>query len=616
MRGYNRFPWSRPRYELLLLALVAVAVLSPMAGVSDQDGSRICLSKALFAGRLSNDACFLQTLDRASYGGHFYSDKAPGLSVLAMPAVAVLRPGSPQGYSRDDLRLWGVRVLTVGLAFLVCAFMVGRVSEGLAPGFGGIALVTFALGTLVAPLAGVSFEAVPAAALGFGAFLLAWSRRPGLAGLLGGVALLVEYQSGLTLVVIASYLALKGWRPLLAFLAGLAPGALLLGAYNWAAFGAPWHLSYSYVANFWADWQKTGFFGIGLPHGFGVVHVFAGRSGLLVVSPVLVLAAFGLVWLGRTHRAEAVVAGTVSAIFVFINLGYFDPYGGGSPGPRFLVAALPFLALGLGPAYARRPRLTLVLAVLSVIPTTALTLAWSTGGPARNGVWGELARVPVDLGSARFVERLAPNVVSVIGLVPGRVWGAVLVVACVAGAFGIAVRGMPWAKIRATRREAPERRRSSLGPVVVAGVCAYLVLAANVLALTDYPYGADPKFQLVRLHTAISGSPQESVPGGQVNFEVTVTDRGVMGAADLLLTVKLSPGMRLVGPPKVTLGPGCRGTTTLVCDLVSLRPKSGNTAFVWFGVEITQPIDQTAIAWARALGDPKSNEASFTVSVD
>lgn len=586
-----------------------------MARVSDQDRSRICLSEALLAGRLSNDACFSETLDRASYGGHYYSDKAPGLSVAALPAVALLRPGSPQDYSQEDLRLWGVRVLTVGLAFLICAFMVGRVSEGLAPGFGAVALVTFALGTLVAPLAGVSFEAVPAAALGFGAFLLAWNRRPGLAGLLGGAALLVEYQSGLTLVVIGSYLAFKGGRPLLAFLAGVAPGALLLGAYNWAAFGAPWHLSYRYVANFWAEWQQTGFFGIGLPHGFGAVHVFGGRSGLLVVSPVLVLAAFGLVWLGRTHRAEAVVAATVTAIFVFVNLGYFDPYGGGSPGPRFLVAALPFLALGLGPAYSRRPRLTLVLAVLSVIPTTALTLAWSIGGPARNGVWGELARVPVDLGSAQFVERLSPNVVSVIGLLPGRVWGAVLVVACAGGAFGIAVRAMPWATIRAKRRRAPERRRSSLAPAVVTGVCAYLVLAANVFALTDYPYGPDPELKLVQLYTVISGAPEESVPGGQVNFQITVTDRGVVGAADLLLTVELPPGIRLVGPPKVTLGPGCRGTATFVCDLVSLRPKSGNTAFVWFGGEITQPFDQTVVAWASAAGDPKSNEAKFTVSV-
>ena len=151
-------------------------------------------------------------------------------------------------------------------------------------------------------------------------------------------------------VVIGAYVALRGWRPLMAFLSGLVPGAVLLGAYNWAAFGAPWHLSYGYVANLYAEAQKTGFFGIGLPHRFGITEVFAGRSGLLVASPVLVLAAFGLVWLGRTHRAEAVVAGTVTATFLLTTSGYFDPYGGGSPGLGSSSRRCRFSHSGLGPA--------------------------------------------------------------------------------------------------------------------------------------------------------------------------------------------------------------------------------------------------------------------------
>ena len=48
------------------------------------------------------------------------------------------------------------------------------------------------------------------------------------------------------------------------------------------------------------------------------------------------------------------------------DAGYFLPYGGASPGPRFLVAALPFLALGLGPAFRRWPRTTTVFAAVSV----------------------------------------------------------------------------------------------------------------------------------------------------------------------------------------------------------------------------------------------------------
>src|SRR5215472_11619410 len=79
-------PWARPRHELLLLVLVAVAALTPINVVSEQDRSRLCLTQALTHGRISNDPCFAATRDRAEFDGHLYTDKAPGVSVLALPA--------------------------------------------------------------------------------------------------------------------------------------------------------------------------------------------------------------------------------------------------------------------------------------------------------------------------------------------------------------------------------------------------------------------------------------------------------------------------------------------------------------------------------------------------
>ncbi len=601
------FPWARPRYELLILALVAVAALSPVLVPNVQDESRLCLSEALLHGNVSNDPCLANVGDHSFFAGHRYSDKAPGLSLLAVPAVAVLGPGPPTRWAKDDLRLWGIRVLTVGVAFLLCAFAVGRVSEGLAPGFGGIALVSFALGTMVASLGAVSFEHVPAGALALGAFLLAWSRRPLLAGLLAGAALLVEYETGLILAVLACYIAFQGWRPLRAFAVGVVPGAVLLGAYDWAAFGSPWHLSYRYVANILAGEQGTGFFGIGVPTTFGIVQVFAGSRGLLVVSPVLVLAAIGLVRLGRTHRAEALAAGCVVAIFVLADCGYFDPYGGESPGPRFLVAGLPFLALGLGPAFSWRPRLTLVTAVISLIGTTVVTLTWTTVDLNRGGgAWGELARLLAKPDSA-----LPANVLSV----AGAGWGGLLVAIGAAGALAAGIRGMPWTRIRQERRERAGRERPSRRAVAAAAAVAYLVIAADVLALTNQPYGEDPALHLVVLHPSITAPSATSVFGGEVNFVVSVRDVGTVGAEKLFLTINLSPGMRLVGPPAFTRGSGCTGRSTLVCNLGFLSPKGAQVATVMFGVLITQPTDQQITAWASAQGDPHSKPSSFHVSV-
>jgi hypothetical protein len=603
----ERFPWARPRFEIALLVLVAVVALSPNGvPVESQDRSRVCLTQALLHGNVSNDPCLRGALDHSRYGGHYYSDKAPGLSLLAIPAVALLRPGPPQSWSSHDMRIWGVRALTVGLSLLLCAFLVGRVSEGLAPGYGSVALVTFSLGTIIAALAGVSFEHVPAAALAFGAFLLAWSKRPGLAGLAGGGALLVAYENALILAAIAAYVVLGGWRPLRSYVLGLIPGAALLGAYDWAAFGAPWRLSYRYVENYYASAQSQGFFGIHLPGLKGIFLVFAGNGGLLVISPVLALAALGLVRLGRTYRAEAIVAGSVTVAFGFIVSGYFLPYGGASPGPRVFGPALLFLALGLAPVFKWLPRLTVALAALSVIAGTAVTLDWPGLRPWRGGVWVELARAVTGLDSPRIVSTLPRSALASIGVGPSL--GGLLVAMCAAAAFAIGVYAMPWAEIRARGR----RMRQGLGTALTVGACLVLILTANALAIAD-PYGFNVR---ANLHTEISASPSTtSYVGGETNFQITVTDASRIGVGDIVLEIELSPAMHLVGRPVLTRGSGCTGTETLHCRLGFLRPNAGQSAVVYLGVQFDAPGSQKLKATTTGVIDPIVHHTSVTIGV-
>ena len=93
-----------------------------------------------------------------------------------------------------------------------------------------------------------------------------------------------------------------------------------------------------------------------------------------------------------------------------LNCGYYVPYGGVSPGPRFLVPSLPFLALGLAPAFARSPRPTAALAVLSVTAMMGVTLVWTANTELHQTIWGELARALVLGNSSRLVAHLmTPN---------------------------------------------------------------------------------------------------------------------------------------------------------------------------------------------------------------
>jgi hypothetical protein len=435
-----------------VIALIAVTALPVVNVINAQDVSRLGLTRNFAQhGSLELDAYAATRLDRARYHGRWYTDKAPGLSFAALAPYAVLSATTsvkPEAKweLEGDLQLWFFRVLTSGVAFVVCVFLVGRVAEGLVEGSGAAVAATFGAGTLAAPLAATLFDHDAAALCGFGAFVLAWRARSrpdgrwsaAAAGAVAGVGVLVEYQVAAVAVILALYLfAVGGLRPALLFAAGLVPPLVLLGVYDQLAFGSPFHLSYRYVANRFASEQQRGFFGIGTPRLDAIRLVLVGARGLLVFSPVLVAAAAGLGALWRRHRAEAAVCIVVAAIFLVWNIGYFLPYGGKSPGPRFFAPALPFLALGLAYAFRRFPLATAALALASVLLITLDTLTWA--------LRPDESRTYVDFSPSL---RLAKTVWVWAGVDRIRASALCAAAACAALALG-------FVRIRATRRTGP-----------------------------------------------------------------------------------------------------------------------------------------------------------------
>jgi hypothetical protein len=276
-----------------------------------------------------------------------------------------------------------LRLLINGLLLALLCLTLGRVAEGLVPRAGPVVAVVAGLGTLLGPLATVLFEHGGAAFFAFGSFCLAWKGRHVLAGLAAGCAVLIAYESAIAGAVIGGYVLLRGLRPAARFVLGVAPTAAALAVYDALAFGSPFHLSYRYVSATFSPYQHRGFFGFRPPTLSDFHAVLTGGNGLhvttgiLVTTPVAIAAAAGLVLLWRRGaRREALVCATVSAGFLVFDAGYWDPYGGVSPGPRFFATALPFLLVGVAQALERFPRTTLTLGLVSIAVTTIDSLTW------------------------------------------------------------------------------------------------------------------------------------------------------------------------------------------------------------------------------------------------
>jgi hypothetical protein len=400
--------------------------------------------RAFAAGQSELDPWKWQAKDDAWVNGHFYSVKAPGLAALTLPAYLALDAANAQAVARQAAgnaratahdhwhshaprryfgfnaergrrvqrqvaqntpMVWALTLFGAVLPAIALLLLVRSAAERVEPGFGTAAAVTLGLGTMLMTFGAEYFSHVSSAALGFGAFVLLMREREGpqriglvaLAGLLAGLAVCFEYPLALVGAVLFGYALARpdrlrrGTTFAAAAVAGAAPALL----YNLWSLGSPLRFAYSHAVavpgrsgHAVLGLNSSGFFGITAPRPGAAIDLLLSGRGLLVLTPVLVMGVVGTVLMRKgERRAEATVIGAVTAIYFLYNAGYWQPLGGGTPGPRFLIPMLPFLALGLAPAYRRFPALTLGLAIPSALTMLVATLTYPLLGDGGTGTW-------------------------------------------------------------------------------------------------------------------------------------------------------------------------------------------------------------------------------------
>ena len=316
-------------------------------------------------------ARFGSVYDLAKFGRHYYTDKAPGVSFMAVPVYAFARLFQPAAaFSAADVVNLARTYLMLPiclLAFIVLRSLLRalRVSESSID----VCSLGFSLGSPLLHYAGAFYSHAAVAlftllalrAFAWGGVLrdesspvAARARILSLiaAGACAGMCGLLEYQA----VVLAALLVLPlVWSrrrstvtDLCLFGGGALPFAASLLAYNAHAFGSPWSLSYQHlVGESLQELHGFGLAGATRPHWEAFEGLlFSQHRGLFWTAPLLAWGSLGLIAGYRFMPRGLWLMCTVGVTyFVLIVSSASVWYAGWSFGPRLLIPIMGLLAV-------------------------------------------------------------------------------------------------------------------------------------------------------------------------------------------------------------------------------------------------------------------------------
>ena len=332
-------------------------------------------------------------------GGRMYAKFDGGMSVAAIPffmlgdALARWAPGAtaplfagpgflwyhPEDRA-DAWRFFGMGLTNAAVVAATCALLFAllmRLGYGPAP-----SLATAAVAAFASPLWVYTKDMFAEPLVGFGlvVFAFGWQRARATGrttdALLAGSGLGLACFAKLAHVILVPLaLGLFAWglpkhgrlRRLAAVGAGTAVGLALSAAWNFARFGAFTTTGYGEQLQNWSTPPLTGLAGLLLSPG----------RGLLWHWPLVLLALLGTGAAWRRHRELTLFAWGTLLVLLAFYCRWQDWDGGWSWGPRFLLPALPLLAILIAPFFAEPPKGRLTRALGWALILVSTWVAWT-----------------------------------------------------------------------------------------------------------------------------------------------------------------------------------------------------------------------------------------------
>lgn len=377
-----------------MFAIVLVSCAYFVQGGGMNENSRFALVRSLVDNHTVHiDRYDGSTEDRAQLAGHSYSDKAPGLALLAVVPYLVAA-GYLQDHQSQEPTPASLHVVTVATCSLATAFAAVLLLQllaglGLSLRASLLAVFGWVFGTNAFGYATLFYAHQLVAALLVVVLvgLRKGDRRWTLgAGFAAGYAVISEYPAAVLVLGLAAYgVAALGVRRMVPFAIAAVIPAVILGLYNAACFGGPFHLGYQSLANAeFASGIDTGVLGFTAPKLaiLGELLIFQYR-GLLPLSPFLALAPFGM-WVmlrDAEMRKLGILCTALVVGFIVLMSGYFYWDGGAAMGPRHLIPILPFAIIAVAVAIDRLPRLGVLVATALIAVSIAICTMSVAVGP-------------------------------------------------------------------------------------------------------------------------------------------------------------------------------------------------------------------------------------------
>jgi hypothetical protein len=361
------------------------------------ENSIFALTRAIVnEGGFEIDSFANQTSDRAFFNNHYYTDKAPGTSLLLIPVYGLWKfiyyNGFPYEFiekysaSNDYNIVWSnqnttiisyvnpgffifmsmilITIFTVTLFTALTVVLIYKISEYFTKNENHRMLITiiYGLGSLAVPSAlSIYTHATATFFLFFAFFILLKIKKKELnnknyffiAGLLLGFAETVDFLSFLAAVPLVLYAIFSGIfknkKNFIIFLIAGLLGLLPLVLYNFSITGNFFEFVAKYTdRNIFSEVPENVFnsYGFLVPN-IGVVFqiLFGTYRGLFFYYPIFLLSLLGIYYGIKSNKAEIITISIIFVLFIVANSLRITWHGGYTFGPRYLLLSIPFLTI-------------------------------------------------------------------------------------------------------------------------------------------------------------------------------------------------------------------------------------------------------------------------------